>query len=107
MTQTVTVYGASDDLAEIEGDFYDEFDADNSAEGRWVFSTGTQISMTMNNRGDWVLDNVTPASVTNADEITFGRRPGYDRDGACTVTGDFTEVLWFKNAPKSARPVQR
>lgn len=98
----VTIYGASDDLAEIEGDFYDEFDADNRAVGRWVFSTGTQISMTMNDAGDWVLKNVTPEDVVNTDEIEYGSRPGYARDMACTVTGDFTEVLWFKHSPKSA-----
>lgn len=104
-TRTVTIYGASDDLAEIEGDFFDEFDADCNGVGVWVFSNGTQISMGMNEEGDWQLKDITPADVVNGNEIVFGLRD--DRPfGACdmkaTVTGDFDEVQWFKRAGKSA-----
>jgi hypothetical protein len=107
MPLTVTVYGASDDLAEIEGDFYDEFDADCNKVGVWVFSNGTKISMTMNRSGDWVLKDITPDDVVNTNEITFHKRPGYPRDGACTVKGDFTDVQWMKTETVSARKAVR
>lgn len=88
---TVTVYGASDDLAEIEGDFYDEFTADMYGHGRWLFSTGTQIEMFSNASGDWVLRAL---EVADGDEVSYGRRPSHPSDMTCTVTGDFTEVVW-------------
>lgn len=103
MRLTVTVYGASDDLAEIEGDFYDEFDADCYNTGIWQFSNGTRISMAMNKAGDWVLGDVTPADVVNDNEISFGRRPGHPDDMTCTVTGNFDDVQWFKSGTVSAK----
>lgn len=102
---TVTLYGASDDLAEIEGDFRDEFDADIYKRGRWIFNTGTQIDMYSNSQGDWVLENVTPEDVVNDDEISFSKREGHPSDMACTVTGDFTQVLWLNTVPQSARRI--
>lgn len=107
MTLQVTIYGASDDLAEIEGDFYDEFDADIYAVGVWVFSNGTRIEMFSNDDGDWVLKDVTPDDVVNANEITYGRRPRFPDDMTCTVTGDFDDVQWFKAAGKPAKKAIR
>ncbi len=92
---TVTLSGHSDDLAEIEGDFYDEFDADFYSKGRFIFDTGTQIEMYMDSDGNWRHNNVTPGRVLNDDEITIERPRG--ADGTCTVTGDFDEIAWVKD----------
>lgn len=93
---TVILYGASDDLAEIEGDIRAEFAADIYKFGRFMFDTGTQIELGSNSNGDWILRNVTPEDVVNTDEISFGKRPDRPQDGdmSCTVTGDFKEIVW-------------
>jgi hypothetical protein len=97
---TVELSGHSDDLAEIEGDFLDEFDADIYAKGRFIFDTGTQIELSSNAAGSWVLKNVTPPNVLNDDEIEITKKQ--NGDGLCTVTGDFNEIAWAKDY-KTAR----
>ena len=97
---TVMVYGASDDLAEIEGDFYDEFPADIDSTGVWVFDTGTQIEMDSDDDGNWRL---RVAAQAESDTVEFGHRVLYPGDMTATVTGQFTEVLWMSRLPRSAR----
>ena len=48
---TVTVYGASDDLIEIDGDIREEFGAYNNDGGHLAFGDGTLLSVEYN--GFW------------------------------------------------------
>ena len=93
----VLLYGANDDLAEIERDIRAEFQADCYKRGRFIFDTGTQIELYMNHNGSWQLNNVTPDDVVNDDVVYFGdrpNRPSGSYDMACKVMGDFKEIVW-------------
>ncbi len=56
--KTVTVYGASDDLIEIEGDIVDELSPDYSEPTRLAFSDGTVLSVIYAADGCWRVNRI-------------------------------------------------
>jgi len=56
--QTVTVYGASDDLIEIEGDIRDEISADSDMPCKLAFSDGTVLNVVYDEDGCWRVTRI-------------------------------------------------
>ena len=89
--RTITVYGSSDDMIEIEGDLREEFyyrDTDNP--GNYIaFSNGTVLSIRYDDDGNWRIapEHHGPGSVAIAQVV-----PGGDAcSDIATVTGD----IWW------------
>jgi len=91
---TVTLYGASDDLIEIEGDIEEEFyytDGNHYV----AFSNGTVVKIIFDDDGIWRItpylgdtDSVHIVQTDGRDDGTFG---GYT--DIATITGDITWVV--------------
>lgn len=62
---SITVYGASDDLIEIDGDLSEEFSAiDQAPDGDLLaFSTGTVLRIRYGSGGVWRITHVTGPTV--------------------------------------------
>lgn len=72
---TVTVYGYSDDLIEVDGDIYEEFTLHNEAEGDLLaFSDGTILRVTYGDQGVWRIETVFPGSA----DLTLVQAPEHD-----------------------------
>lgn len=86
---SVTVYGASDDLIEVEGDIREEFSLPEDDSAYLGFSTGVILRVTF---GDvWRI-----APVAGADLVTVVQCPEDDEDNysdKATVTGDVAWVV--------------
>ncbi len=107
---SVTIYGASDDLIEVEGDIREEFSArgDDDA-GYLAFSNGAVFSIMYAQDGCW---RITPAYVpdyvswTKVEAVSADSRDYSDRvtiDGDCSwvVYGEFSTR---RPGHKEARP---
>lgn len=55
----VTVYGASDDLIEVEGDVSEEFTYDDDNDNYLVFSDGTVLRVEYGSSGVWRISPVS------------------------------------------------
>lgn len=90
---TVTVYGASDDLIEIEGDLNEEFNPDSDDQGTWlIFGDGTVLDIRYDDFGVWRITR--PHSGTA--EMVKDEDPGNDEDrysDRVTLTGDLRWVI--------------
>jgi hypothetical protein len=88
----VTVYGASDDLIEVEGDIREEFPCrDDSEDNLLAFSDGTVLRVAFDEDGIWRL---TPV-VTGSAALThvFGQDDREHTDKA-TLDGDVRWVVY-------------
>lgn len=86
---SVTVYGASDDLIEVDGDVYDEFPWNDSEPAYLGFSTGVVLRVTFGNV--WRI-----APVAGADLVQVAQCPEDDEDNysdKATVEGDVAWVV--------------
>jgi hypothetical protein len=95
----ITVYGASDDLIEIEGDIREEFHpGDESAPTYLAFSTGAALSIRYTDEGIW---RVTPVS---SHGLSIEQAPA-DDDANYTdrahIEGD---IKWVVGGQQFARP---
>lgn len=87
---TVTIYGASDDLIEVEGDLREEFNpySNDDAEPDYLaFSDGTVLSVVYAKDGCWRINRV----VTGAAVYEKSEAEGSDTDNysdRVTLTGD-------------------
>ena len=73
---TLTIYGASDDLIEVDGDIREEFDSCEEDKAVLAFSDGTVLSVHYD--GQWTFKRVVKGSATfTKDEATSdeGKRP--------------------------------
>ena len=71
---SITVYGASDDLIEIEGDIREEFNIQNEEEGDLLaFSNGVVLRVTYSSGGVW---RILP--VAGASQVTIKHAPEND-----------------------------
>jgi hypothetical protein len=89
---TVTIYGASDDLIEVEGDIRDEFTLQDDDDGDYLaFSDGTVLHVEYGSEGIWRIHQ----SVKGAAE--FANVPGDDPEDnytdRVTLTGDVGWVV--------------
>ena len=87
----VTVYGASDDLIEIEGDITEEFNEYLSEDGSFryfVFSNGVLLKITYDMDGFWrlfVLSGHELCTKTEATDIAYSDK--------VTINGDIEWVV--------------
>ena len=75
----ITIYGASDDLVEVEGDIREEFNPEGDGPDYLAFSDGTVLSIRYDHDGIWRISpvhrggavlNITQAVVDDPDEYS-------------------------------------
>lgn len=92
MSVQVTIYGASDDLVEVEGDIEgaDEYDTYDKWEGALVAPDGSGLLITAEfvgrNGTDWQLFIGNWQDSYPAWPVVFGQRPDREGDPAIIVT---------------------
>ena len=92
---SVTVYGASDDLIEVDGDIVEEFTYDQNqiTEGNLLaFSDGTVLRVVYSRSGVWRITTVASGTAT----VTVTQAPEDDDDNysdRATVDGDVRWVV--------------
>lgn len=101
----VTVYGSSDDLIEIDGDIYEEFNAEsNDVPTLLAFSDGTVLRVHYGETGVWRITPVATGSAT----LQITQEPEDDDDNytdRATLTG---EISWIVAGTEIAKAkVQR
>ena len=62
--KTVTIYGASDDLIEIEGDIREEISPEGDEPTKLAFSDGTVLSILYDSDGCWRVHRVMQGTAT-------------------------------------------
>ena len=90
--KTVTVYGASDDLIEIEGDIRDEISPNDEHPAKLAFSDGTVLSVKYDDDGCWRVNRVAEGSA----KMEKVEAEGPDTDNytdRVTLTGDIKWVV--------------
>lgn len=101
---TVTIYGASDDLIEIEGEIREEFTPLGDGDETFMaFSDGTVLSIEYMNSGIWRIHLVRKGSAHY--DKTEGTDPEGDYSDRVTLTGDIRWVVAgaFAKTKKEAR----
>jgi len=88
---TVTVYGASDDLIEVDGDIYEEFSHNSDEPALLAFSDGTVLRVTFDEDGIWRITPVISGTATFSHE--FGQDDREHSDKA-TLDGDVRWVMY-------------
>lgn len=84
---TITIYGASDDLIEIEGDLREEFTFQDEDNGDIVtFGDGTALRVTYTNDGFWRIAALFKGSAKVSK--VEGTDPDDDYTDRVTLTGD-------------------
>ncbi len=95
---SVTIYGASDDLVEVEGDVREEFSALGNENfdgdgGYLAFSDGTILSIVYGDRGVWRIVPIAEGS----GELSVKQAPVGDEDDysdIATLSGDLEWVVF-------------
>jgi hypothetical protein len=108
----VTIYGASDDLIVIEGDFSEEFSAAYEADTWLVFGDGTILVVRYDDNGVWRITRKSDgrAAMTKIEAPTDDEDNYSDR---VTLTGDLHWVLaveaitWHKIPALSERSAEK
>lgn len=97
--KTVTIYGASDDLIELEGDINEEF---YCREYNFLhFNEGSIIGIGYSNDGVWQIKLVKPGIAKF--EITSKGSPDDDYTDRATLTGDIASVECWQSADGPTR----
>lgn len=97
---TITIYGASDDLVEIDGEFTEEFDVYGPWRGRVLAPNGDSLIITAEfgkpgGDAEWTL-GVENSGTWPAWPIRFGERPDREDDPAIIMdvpSGTIVEAL--------------
>ena len=82
----VTIYGASDDLVELDGDIRDEIGCYDEPNMKLAFSDGTVLSVKYDDDGCWRVNRV--AEGTAAMEKVDAEGPDGNYSDRVTLTGD-------------------
>lgn len=77
----VTVYGASDDLIELDGDISDEFQYVEDEPNFVAFSDGTLLEVTYTQTGRWKLSTLTQGAETVVATLPASGDDGKRADG--------------------------
>lgn len=94
---TVTVYGSSDDLIEIEGDIREEFYAPTEGPAMLGFSDGTLLSIEYNSDGVW---KITRRDRGHSTKLSIDYAEGPDTDNysdRATIDADIKWVVMGTN----------
>lgn len=100
---TVTIYGASDDLIEIEGDLSEEFSAYNAKNTKLAFGDGTVLAVTYSDVGTWRIRRDVQGSAS----YEHDEDPGNDENrysDRVTLTGD---LKWVVLSDDDAPPLHK
>lgn len=105
--RTIQIYGASDDLIEIEGgDLTDEFGCYRSAGGVVVLSpSGDRFDVRYGegDRGVWGIRHV---HASGALVVAIEKAPPDEDTDRATVTGEIERVQFWKAWPPTAREIR-
>lgn len=102
--KTITIYGASDDLLEIEGDISEEFGCYDIEEGVVAVSDGTLLSVRYD--GCWRINRLAVGSATY-EHVPAGPMDSDSHSDRVTLAGDIAWVVFSKRgdyAPKRVNP---
>jgi len=90
---TTTVYGASDDLIEVAGDIYEEFNPaaghDDGESDLLTFSNGVVLGIRFSDDGIW---RIVP--ITGADKVTIWQCPTDDADDRYSDRAEVDGAAW-------------
>lgn len=93
---TVTIYGASDDLIELDGAIREEFTCYDEDEPTYLaFSDGTVLSVLYDGQGMWRVNRVAEGSATYAKREATD--PDDDYSDRVTLAGDLAWCVYGKN----------
>ncbi len=90
--KTITVYGASDDLIEIEGDIRDEFSPTDDEVGYVACSDGTVLSIEYAKDGCWRVNRVVKGTAAYKKIEAEGSDTDNYSDRV-TLTGDIAWIV--------------
>lgn len=91
---TVTVYGASDDLIEVEGDIREEFNPTEGVSSFLGFSDGTLLKIVYDDTGVWKIIRIARGHNT---ALTIDSAEGPDSSNysdRATLDADITWVVY-------------
>jgi hypothetical protein len=97
----ITVYGASDDLIEIEGDIREEFSASDVDGDLLAFSDGTLLRIRYTRDGVWRIETLVTAQST----LEIVPAPANDESNysdRATLTG--APITWVVRGSEWAKP---
>jgi hypothetical protein len=106
--RTIRIYGASDDLVEIEGgDLTDEFGCYDTGGVVVLLPSGDRFDVRYGDRGVWEIEHAhaTGALTVSIEKAPPGDEPDPYTDRA-TVTGDIARVQFWKAWPPTAREIR-
>jgi hypothetical protein len=90
------IYGASDDLVEIEGDIREEFNVYDEPEGHLAISDGTLLSVLYDEHGFWRINRLVQGSAKYSK--TEGTDIDSDYSDRVTLDGPSFEWVVYGNA---------
>ncbi len=89
---TVIVYGASDDLIEVEGAIEEEFNPDGDKPSYLSFNDGTVLSVVYDDEGMWRVNRAVAGSATFAK--VEADDPDENYSDRVTLEGDIKSVVF-------------
>lgn len=100
----VTIYGASDDLIEIEGDLREEFNPDEYGKlGYLAFSDGTLLSIQYSDTTDWIWRINRLAEGLSTYSKTDGTDSDDDYTDKVTLEGDSLSWVVYGHQTQRAK----
>lgn len=90
----IEIYGASDDLIEIEGDIREEFTAYDEDDGTYLgFSDGTVLHVVFDRDGVWRIKPIAYGS-NGPESLVITHAPAGDEDNYSDVARLAADVDW-------------
>ena len=108
---TITIYGASDDLIEVEGDISEEFSSLGDDKNLLAFSDGTLLEVTYTQAGIWRINTLTLCVGTTYEKDEATADEGKREDGTpaysdrVTLTGFIAWVVHGSGWAQARQPV--
>lgn len=99
----VNVYGASDDLIEVDGDIEAEFSYSEDESNFLVFSDGTVLSVAYDDSGMWRIGRIFAGSASFAK--TEASDPDDDYSDKVCLTGDIRFVALCREMVRKDKTV--
>lgn len=101
---TVTVYGASDDLIEVEGALSEEFNPHELDKGDYLaFSDGTVLSVLYAKDGCWRINRLVQGSA-NYDKVEATGSDSDNYSDRVTLKGDLRWVVFGSELVRAKPP---
>lgn len=92
---SVTIYGASDDLIEIEGDIREEFTPPYDEEALLAFSDGTVLRMRYSAQGVWrIVPVMSNSEGPYRGELVIEQAPENNEDNYSDRATILADIFW-------------